>query len=336
MNGMALCAGVGGLELGLKLADPSYTCLCYVEREAYAVAVLVSRMADKTLDEAPVWDDIGSFQGEQWSGLVDIISAGFPCQPWSDAGNRKGTEDERWIWDDIARIIREVEPRYVFLENVPGLLNGGGNSVFGDLAQMGFDAEWGVFSAAEMGAPHLRKRLFILADAHRGWRRSIDRRRDHTERNDTRGNKENSILEPVRCNGGERDVANPDSCGQQTDESHLHEGQQDSDRGRQGEGDIPYSDEVDPLRGRPQEGEISREEGPDPDGVGREGRPGWEQRWWAELEDRGWWEVEPPVGRVVDGAPDWVDRIRACGNGVVPAVAAKAYVELRGRLDGKL
>ena len=167
INGMALCAGFGGLELGLKLAlGDRYRCRVYVEREAYAAATLVARMEDATLDSAPVWDSVESFDGRPWRGVVDLVSAGFPCQPHSVAGKRRGKSDERWIWPDIARIVREVEPRYVFLENVPALVSSGLGDVLRDLALCGFDAEWDVFSAAQVGAPQLRERLFILAHAH--------------------------------------------------------------------------------------------------------------------------------------------------------------------------
>ena len=165
MNGLALCAGVGGLELGIQLAVPGYRCVGYCERDTFAAATLVARMESEALDQAPIWDDLTTFPSELYRGKVDLITAGFPCQPFSVAGQRKGTDDERWIWGDIARVIRQVGPCFVFLENVPGLLtnSGGYGTVLGDLAGLGFDAEWGVFSAAEVGAPQLRKRVFILA-----------------------------------------------------------------------------------------------------------------------------------------------------------------------------
>ena len=167
---MALCAGAGGLELGLRIAlDDDYRCVVYVEREAYAASALVARMADQALDTAPVWDDLSTFDGKPWRGVVDIVSAGFSCQPWSIAGKQFGLEDERWIWPDIARILCEVRPEWVFLENVGGLIRGGLEQVLRDLAISGFDAEWDSLSAAEIGAPHVRERLFILA--HRASKR---------------------------------------------------------------------------------------------------------------------------------------------------------------------
>lgn len=171
VNGMSLCAGIGGLDLGVKLGlrylGAELVGRVYVEREAYAAACLVARMESKTLAEAPIWDDISTFDGRPWRGRTHLILAGFPCQPWSAAGQRRGTDDERWLWPDIARIVREVEPEWVFLENVPGLVRGGLEQVLWDLALCGFDAEGDVFSAAETGAPHLRERLFIPAHARR-------------------------------------------------------------------------------------------------------------------------------------------------------------------------
>ncbi len=159
---LSLCAGIGGLDLGLRLACGART-VCYVEREAYACAVLVARMEEGALDAAPIWFDLLTFDGRPWAGAVDIVAAGFPCQPFSVAGAQLGVEDERWIWPDIARIVREVRPRYVFLENVPPLVKHGLGIVLADLAALGFDAEWGVFAASEVGAPHQRERIFILA-----------------------------------------------------------------------------------------------------------------------------------------------------------------------------
>lgn len=140
---LALCAGAGGLELGVQLAVPGAHAVCYVEREAYVAAALVARMEEAALVPAPVWSDLTTFDGRPWRGAVDLVTAGFPCQPWSAAGKHGGVDDERWLWPDIERILREVRPRRVLLENVPGLIRGGGiEPVAGGLARLGFDAEW--------------------------------------------------------------------------------------------------------------------------------------------------------------------------------------------------
>jgi DNA (cytosine-5)-methyltransferase 1 len=168
MNGLALCAGIGASDVGLKLAmGRAYRTVGYVERDAFASSVIVARMESKALDPAPIWDCLTTFDGAAWRGCVDIITAGFPCQPASVAGRGLGTGDERWIWPLIARVIRDVGPRYVLLENVAGLLgvNSGAafGEVLGDLAACGLDAEWGLYSAQETGAPHLRERVFVFA-----------------------------------------------------------------------------------------------------------------------------------------------------------------------------
>ena len=200
---MALCAGIGGLELGLEITLPEYRCVCYVEREAYPAAVLVSRMAEGALDEAPIWDDLETFDGRPWRGIVDIISAGFPCQPWSTAGEQKGTDDDRWLWPAIARILRHVRPRYIFLENVPNLVNGGPDPILCDLAGLGYDATWDVFSAFSVGAPHIRKRLFLLAHADGG---RLPRENLHVRK----GGQEQDQIDAPRCG---QNVANPNSKG---------------------------------------------------------------------------------------------------------------------------
>lgn len=168
LRALHLCSGYGGFELGLRLAGVPARTVCHVERDSYAAATLVARMEEKVLDLAPVWSDLVTFDGSAWRGSVDIVTAGFPCQPFSVAGERRGTDDDRWLWPDIARIVADVGPRYVFLENVPGLVRAGLPHVLSDLACLGFDAEWGMLSAASVGAPHKRERVWILGYATGG------------------------------------------------------------------------------------------------------------------------------------------------------------------------
>jgi len=164
--GMALCAGGGGLELGLSLVLGSdYRCVCYVEREAYAAATLAARMEEGRLAPAPVWDDLAAFDPEPWRGRVDILSGGFPCQPFSVAGQQRGVDDERNLWPAVARIIRGLGVPTVFLENVPGILRYYWDIIRPELREMGYEVAEGLFTASETGAPHKRERLFILADA---------------------------------------------------------------------------------------------------------------------------------------------------------------------------
>lgn len=165
LPGIALCAGVGGLELGLHIAEPGYRTVCYVEREMSAAATLVARMADKALDEAPVWSDLKSFDGRPWRGKVRLVSAGYPCQPFSSSGLRLGAKDPRHLWPEVKRIVLECQAERLFCENVEGHLNLGLPEVLSDIRSMGYTPKAGLFSALEVGASHLRRRIFILAHA---------------------------------------------------------------------------------------------------------------------------------------------------------------------------
>jgi len=140
--------------------------VCAVEYDAYARSVLLARQNDGTFPAFPVWDDVRTFDGKPWRGIVDCVSGGFPCQDISCAGNGAGLDGERsGLWSEMARIIREVRPRYAFIENSPMLVTRGLDRVLADLAAMGFDARWGIVSAADTGAFHKRERIWILADA---------------------------------------------------------------------------------------------------------------------------------------------------------------------------
>ena len=128
-------------------------------------ATLVARMADASLAPAPVWDDLKSFDGKPWRGKVHLVSAGYPCQPFTLSGLRQGKDDPRHLWPDVARIVDEVHPEWCFFENVPGHLTLGLRDVVGDLQCMGYRVAARVQSAAESGGSHTRQRLFILAHA---------------------------------------------------------------------------------------------------------------------------------------------------------------------------
>lgn len=170
---LSLCSGIGGLDLGIGLALPGARTVCFVEREYPVCEVLAARMDEGALDYAPIHTDLRSFNGGEWRNRVDIVAAGYPCQPFSVAGKRRGEEDERHLWPEVMRIIGEVGPSLVFLENVAGHLRLGFDRVLGDLADLGLDAEWSLVRASDVGAAHRRERLFILAYADRegleGW-----------------------------------------------------------------------------------------------------------------------------------------------------------------------
>ena len=152
----------GGIWADLLLG---HTPTCAVEIDPYCQHVLIQRQHDGDFPPFPVWDDVCTFGRAVWPEDVDVIHAGFPCQPWSVAGNRKGQGDSRNLWPDTLRVVCELRPRYVFLENVPTLITHPyfRNAILGGLAESGYDAVWAVLGADDVGAPHRRKRLWLLA-----------------------------------------------------------------------------------------------------------------------------------------------------------------------------
>jgi len=162
LNELALFAGAGGGIIGGKRLG--WKTVCAVEIDKYARSVLLSRQKDGSLPRFPIWDDIRTFDGKPWKGKICVVSGGFPCQDISCAGNRKGINGEKsGLWSEFARIICEVRPCFVFVENSPDLAFRGLGRVLADLATLGYNARWGVFSSADIGACHLRERMWIFA-----------------------------------------------------------------------------------------------------------------------------------------------------------------------------
>ena len=289
LRALSICAGIGGLDLGL--AEWCRT-VCYIERDAFAASVLVARMEDAALDRAPIWDDLATFDGRPWRGRVDLVAAGIPCQPFSVAGKQRGLEDERWLWDDLLRILDETAAPALFLENVPGFVRHGLGRVLTDLAARGFDAEWDLFSASDLGAPHRRERFFLLADSGDG-------------------------LVSLAQRGPEgRDGARPAGTGMAHANGAGCSGQRIAERagieGSRGSVALGCRDD----------GRLAWPPGPaDADGwrdwIAAGGPPP---------------AVERGLRGDVARTPARVDRLRALGNAVVPAQAALAFRELAGRM----
>lgn len=312
--GLSLCAGAGGLDLGLHIAEPGYRAVGYVERDAFAAAVLVARMEDAALAAAPVWDDLAGFDGRPWRGAVDLVLAGYPCQPFSVAGRRRGADDPRHLWPHVARVVDECRAGSVFLENVPNHLNLGYREVREELECLGFRVAEGLFAAAEVGAPHRRERLFVLA------RRVADTEslRGHT-------------LERGEPHRTAPPVANGEGLRRQPAER------------RTAAGGGPHR--ACPLLGDPVgQGLAQRPGGTGDDGAQQSPaqRAGGERAFPPGPGDADGWrdwlrrhpDTEPAVRRGADGLAFRVDRLRLCGNGVVPLVAAYAWRTLSARLDG--
>jgi len=141
-----------------------HTPVCAVEIEEYPRKVLLQRQRDGILPRFPIWDDVTTFDGKPWKGKVDVVCGGFPCQDISAAGKGAGLDGDRsGLWSEMARVIREISPGYVFVENSPMLTSRGLGVVLGDLAAMGYDARWCVLGARDVGAKHRRERIWILA-----------------------------------------------------------------------------------------------------------------------------------------------------------------------------
>jgi DNA (cytosine-5)-methyltransferase 1 len=165
LNELALFAGGGGGILGSILLG--WNIVCAVEIDPYCREVLLQRQRDGCLKLFPIWDDIRTFDGRPWRGHVDVVTGGFPCQDISTAGRGEGIEGPKSsLWFDMARVVREVRPRYVFVENSPAITTRGLGRVLGSLASMGFNAEWGVLGTADAGGECWGERMWIVAAAN--------------------------------------------------------------------------------------------------------------------------------------------------------------------------
>jgi DNA (cytosine-5)-methyltransferase 1 len=291
VNELALFAGAGGGILGGHLLG--WRTVCAVEWEPYAASVLVQRQNDGVLPTFPIWDDVQTFDGRPWRGIVDVVSGGFPCQDISAAGKGAGIDGERsGMWREMARLICEVRPRYAFIENSPMLTTRGLDVVLSDLASMGFDARWGVLGAADVGAPHQRDRIWVVAHA-RGERCELSQH-------------------ALRA-GRDTAVAGCEDLAYSNRKWKLQQERSESnERRRIGNGgdEMALTKNCGDVRGLRLLGVAEkqcRDRASPPYGSGE------------------WWKVEPDVGRVADGVAARVDRLKAIGNGQVPAVAATAW-----------
>lgn len=397
---LSLCAGVGGLDLGLRVAQPNARTVCFVEIEAYAAAILATRMEQNALDQAPIWTDLRTFDGKPWCGLVDCITAGYPCQPFSVAGKQLGDKDPRHLWPDVFRVVQEIDPPLCFFENVPGHLRLGFQQVHDDLRSLGYRVKAGLFTAEEVGASHKRERLFILAyresvfgqcplperDSQRRSAQatgSFGHHLGHTEHDGssaatfTRGDGTDAGARGSACGsdtsqqsartdlvantpcaenviGKPRDMAKAPASGTSFHAAFGDGGSNvvnaQSAGNRRKTGNLPQAQ-------RGQDGSMLRLSNSASKGLADCDHAGCEEQCGAEpiqaqheaAECRGLpalpifapgpegdWScvpegLEPAICRMADGLAYRVDRIRACGNGVVPLAAAYAWRTLISR-----
>jgi len=263
MNELHLFAGIGGGILGGQLLG--HTPICAVELEPYCQKILLQRQRDGALPLFPIWDDVRTFDARPWKGSVHVVCGGFPCQNISVAGKGSGiTGKSSGLWNEMARIVTEADPEWVFIENSPALRTRGLSKVLRDLANAGYDAEWDVYGGRHIGCPQLRERMWILA------------RHDLQRMANGRGGV------PVASSSGNWGTdGRGGGC----------------DGGGVAKGTITTTVDVSGRR------------------------------------KTGCWKDEPDVGRVANGVPCWVDRLKALGNGQVPKLAAFAFIELKTRFQ---
>ena len=314
MNELHLFAGTGGGILGGMLLG--HTCVCAVEIEPFCRKVLLQRQRDGMLPKFPIWDDVRTFDGKLWRGKVDIICGGFPCQDISCAGKGAGIEGERsGLWSEFARIISEVRPRYTFVENSPMLALRGLGRVLGDLSEIGYDARWCVMGADDVGAPHIRKRMWILAYPRYGCgERNLRIKGERLCEQDAEAfgtPDSDSIVRPSEISNI---VAAPELFGNGRREQF--------EKSQQKEGN---TSEV------LSNAEMSRQ----PRGLNRQAQVqfGRSCTWWDRDPADQDGAFESQLGRVADGVANQVDRLKAIGNGQVPLVAATTFKLLKGNGD---
>ena len=355
VNGLDVCAGSG---IGSAAFEAIGFCrtVCYIERDPYCQRLIEQRMRDGWLQPAPIWDDIKTFDGRPWRGLVDFVFGGIPCQPHSLAGKRAGRSDERDLWLDFWRIVREVGPSIVLLENVPGMLSSDRGAMFGrilgDLASGGYDAEWDCIPAAAVGAPHQRDRVWVVAYSSRPGRQQ-DAGSTHGDEGQDEGRTASDLHEPTGDGEGlcARIMAHTQRSGWDGWTRELGQAgrTEPADCGgavadTEGNGRSEGRTEPAWQQGRPDAPE-RRASLADAAGARLAQRQGiaddaGQQQQAAERGGDGagpgrWWSVEPDVDRVAHGVAQRVDRLRTIGNGWVPQVAAVVAGRIARAIDAE-
>jgi len=327
MNELALFAGAGGGILGGKLLG--WRTVCAVEWEPYPASVLCARQNDGFLPPFPVWDDIQTFDGKPWRGIVDVISGGFPCQDISAAGRGDGLDGKRsGMWHHMARVVGEIRPSFVFVENSPMLTSRGGTRVIADLTALGYDCRWTVMGAADVGANHQRDRMWIVAYSASA-RRNEGNLRFQGKNGCTSSERASTVFEqssktpsPMAYTNGMREL--------------QQKGRKQDQWGWIGNSGIKLADADSQRQPGQQRSAAPRQAGAiggcseEVSDTVEQGLQKWiggkESAWsLSTFEQRNWWDTEPDVGRVANGVAARVDRLKAIGNGQVPLCAAEAW-----------
>jgi len=346
LNHLSLCTGYEGIGQGLRRVLPTLREIAYSEIEDYAIANLVTKIEEGRLHPAPIFTNLKTIPYRKFLGKVSVLSGGFPCQPFSQAGLRKATDDPRHLYPFIAEGISQCKPTFAFLENVSGIISAKtheGESVLHyvcrDLESRGYKVSWGIFSASEVGLPHERKRVFILGISNtenigcRGRYSSSIGKRDGSILSREQEGRE-MVSQTERCSG---DIFKTKELGY----SEVSRRTSSDDRQRKAQ-----------LRGTSTR-DVQHEELVDTNCEGFQGQSqrqvwisddAWSPSKWLETkiparpnEPQHEWEYprvitkgipQSELGGESDGFRHRDNRLRLCGNGVVPAVAAKAFITL--------
>ena len=323
---LSICTGYGGIELGLKPIMPRIRTVCYVENEVGASKILGARIRDGILDDAPIWTDLRTFDAKAWRGKIHLVTGGFPCQPHSIAGKKQGADDPRELSGEVLRIAEELGCPTLFLENVETIKRFYWDNIRPKLHRLGYKTQEGIFSAEEVGAPHRRRRFFILAYhdnsrvstfGYEGQRKRSERTEERQDRSlfELAGQGQGAQLENTIVNGNrggsqglyQEDRTRRSDSTVQTQGSSINLGDTSIER-LEGNGFARQTKSCERSRTVPLYP-------PRPDDT-----RGWE-RVYTEMQT-----LIPTFCRVVNGSTPQVDgQLRAIGNGVVPAVAGKAW-----------
>ena len=294
LNTFHLFAGAGGGILADLLLGHNPIGAC--EIEPYPRDVLLARQRDGLLPAFPIWDDVCTLEGKPWRGTVDVLCGGFPCQDISAAGKGAGITGERsGLWKEYARLIGEMRPRFVFAENSPLLRTRGLGVVLEDLASLGYNARWGVLGARDVGAPHKRDRMWVLAYTRLHGHPTAEKPEGTTQGGNSGTSEQKQTIKPSRLCASRADGGLE---GTSEDLAYaMHSGLQGNECAKW----------VDPQGRKESHGSTSKCGG----------------LWWhTDPAER---TVEPFVGRVADGVAHRVHRLKAIGNGQVPQCAALAF-----------
>jgi DNA (cytosine-5)-methyltransferase 1 len=346
---LSFCPGILGLERGLERAIGKIRVVAYVEIEAFIIANLLAGMEEGFLDPCPIWTDVKTFNGTPFRGKVNGIIGGYPCQPFSNAGLQRGGMDPRHLWPFIRQHIETIQPDWCFFENVSGHLTIGYPEVRQSLETLGYTVKEGIFSAEEVGAPHRRDRLYILAIklvyTCKDGRNGSENGQSTYSRNDGNATGAQQLFEPTgrSCAWDYEELANTygnesGTRSRTTTTTTTTGGEnENTQRGTNGERLRAQSGQCDSTTAKLADADLQQREGQGR--IQQRKSPGWNS---ASFSGTKWpagqgpfqydWEhpraVEPGLGVTVDGYNFRSDLLRACGNSVVEQTAELAFITL--------